>query len=118
MIVLSDRLWRRRFDADPAIAGKTVVLNGAPFTIVGVAPPGFRGTTIMSPELWAPLTMAAEIQPRMTASLFTSRGAVWMLVGGRLAPGVSIEQAQAELDAIAKRLEEAYPKRTAGWAGR
>jgi predicted permease len=117
VIVLSDRLWRRRFDADPAIAGKTVVLNGAPFTIVGVAPPGFRGTTIMSPELWAPLTMAAEIQPRMTASLFTSRGGVWMLMGGRLAPGVSIEQAQAEIDAIGKRLEEMYPdtNRGMGW---
>jgi predicted permease len=117
VIVLSDRLWRRRFDADPAIAGKSVVLNGAPFTIVGVAPPGFRGTSIMSPDLWAPLTMAPEIQPRMTPSLFTSRGAVWMLMGGRLAAGVGIEQAQAEINAIAKRLEEMYPdtNREMGW---
>jgi predicted permease len=114
VVVLSDRLWRRRFDADAGIAGRTIILNGAPFTVLGVAPHGFRGTTILGPDLWAPLTMATEIQPRMSPSLFTSRRAVWMLMGGRLAPGVSIEQGQAELDAIGKRLEEAYPDTNKG----
>jgi putative ABC transport system permease protein len=112
--VLSDRLWRRRFSADRSIVGKPVVLNGTPFTIIGVAPPGFRGTTLLSPELWAPMTMAIEIQPRRTLNSFTQRGASWTLMGGRLAPGVSIEQAQAEIDAIAKRLEEMYPESNKG----
>ncbi|MGH9199761.1 MAG: ABC transporter permease [Vicinamibacterales bacterium] len=95
--VLSDRLWRRRFNADPSIVRQTIVLNGTPFTVVGVAPAGFRGTTLLSPELWAPLTMAVEIQPRMSARMFTLRHGSWMLMGGRLAHGVSIEQAQAEI---------------------
>jgi predicted permease len=117
VVVLSDRLWRRRFSADRSIAGKTIVLNGASFTVLGVAPSGFRGTAIFSPDLWAPLTMASEIQPRLPTSLFTSRAGVWMLMGGRLAPGVSLERAQAEIDAIAKRLEEMYPdtNRDMGW---
>jgi predicted permease len=115
--VLSDRLWRRRCNADPSIVGETIVLNGNRFTVVGVAPVGFRGTTLLSPELWAPLTMAVEIQPRMSARMFTLRNGSWMLMGGRLAPGVSLEQAQAEITAIAKRLEETYPdsNREMGW---
>jgi predicted permease len=113
--VLSDRLWRRRFNADPSIVGRPIVLNGTPFTVVGVAPPGFRGTTLLSPELWTPLTMVTEIRPGTTWR--PTRGGSWVLIGGRLAPGASLEAAQAEIDAIAKRLEETYPdaNRGVGW---
>jgi predicted permease len=115
VVVLSDRLWRRRFSADPFIVGQSVILNGTPFTVLGVAPLGFRGTTLLSPELWAPLTMVSEIKPGTTWR--PMRGGSWILIGGRLAPGVGIEQAQAEIDAIAKRLEEMYPdtNRGVGW---
>ncbi len=115
--VLSDRLWRRRFNADRSIVGKPIVLNGTPFTVIGVAPPGFRGTTLLSPELWAPMTTVIEIQPSRTLNSFTQRGSSWVLMGGRLTHGVSIQQAQAEIDAIAKRLEEMYPEsnREMGW---
>ena len=112
VVVLSDRLWRRRFDADPAIVGRTIVLNGAPFNVVGVAPTGFRGTALLSPDLWAPLTMSTEIQPGRGWN--PVRGGSWILMGGRLGPGVGIAQAQAEIDVIAKRLEETYPETNAG----
>jgi predicted permease len=117
VVVLSDRLWQRRFNADRSIVGKPIVLNGTPFTVIGVAPPGFRGTTLLSPEAWAPVTTVTEIKPRMTLNSFTQRGSSWVLMGGRLTSGVSIQQAQAEIDAIAKRLEEMYPdtNREMGW---
>jgi predicted permease len=117
VVVLSDRLWRRRFNADRSIVGNSIVLNGTPFTVIGVAAPGFRGTTLLSPELWAPMATVIEIQPRRTLNSFTQRGASWVLMGGRLTPGVSIQQAQTEIDAIAKRLEEMYPEsnREMGW---
>jgi predicted permease len=113
--VLSDRLWRERFAADPSIVGQPIVLNGMSFTVLGVAPPGFRGTTLLRPELWAPLTMVTEIKPGTTWR--PMRGGSWILIGGRLAPGVTIAQAQAEIDAIAKRLEEMYPdsNKGVGW---
>ena len=114
VVVLSDRLWRHRFNADRSIVGNSIVLNGTPFTVIGVAAPGFRGTTLLSPELWAPMATVTEIQPRRTLNGFTQRGASWVLMGGRLTPGVSIQQAQAEIDAIAKRLEEMYPDTNSG----
>lgn len=110
--VLSDRLWRRRFNGDATIVGQSILLNGTPFTVLGVAPPGFRGTTLLSPELWAPLTMVTEIKPGTTWR--PMRGGSWILIGGRLASGVGIEQAQAEINAIAKRLEETYPDTNQG----
>ena len=110
--VLSDRLWRRRFAADPAIAGRRIVLNGAPFTVLGVAPAGFRGTTLLSPELWAPLTMITEIQPG--SSWPPPRGGSWLMLGGRLAQGVGLGQAQAEIDLIAARLEKEHPDTNQG----
>ena len=110
--VLSDRLWRRRFEGDPSIVGRTIALNGTSFTVLGVAPAGFRGTAILSPDLWAPLTMSPEIEPGRPWQPI--RGGSWILMGGRLAPGVSLGEAQAEIDVIARRLEETYPESNEG----
>jgi predicted permease len=107
--VISYKLWERRFGADPGIVGQTVILNSHPFTVVGVAPRGFQGTTLVEPDLWITLSMLSEGAPRMTSRLFTERSMVWLLMGGRLKDGVDIRQAQSELTAIATALEREYP---------
>ncbi|MGI9182538.1 MAG: ABC transporter permease [Longimicrobiaceae bacterium] len=103
VVVLSDGLWRRRFGADPALIGQTILLDGQQHTVIGVMPPDFRfpagsGRT----EVWVPLQLPPQA--------LESRGSNWMTVMGRLRPGVSLEAAQAEMSGIARRLEEQYPE--------
>jgi predicted permease len=100
--LLGHELWTRRFGADPDIVGGTVTLDGRPWTVVGVLPPGFRGTTL-SADLVVPLATESESRQSARASRFLS-------VVARLAPGVSVEEAQADMDGVASRLEEAYPE--------
>jgi predicted permease len=112
--VISHELWERRFGADASIVGRPVTLNGLPFTIVGVAPRGFQGTTLLKPDLWVPMSMLAQASPRMSANLKTSRAAVWLVMGGRLKHGVTAAQANAEASAIAAALEQEYPRENRG----
>jgi predicted permease len=113
--IVSDALWRERFAADPALPGKTLKLNGHVMTVVGIAPPGFRGLEIgPSPRVWVPMMMAAQMRPR-AFSLLEHRGARWMNVLGRLKPGVSMGQADAAMDPIAKRLSAAHPDTNGGY---
>ena len=113
-VVLSHGFWTRRYNADRAIVGRKIDLNGFPFTVVGVAPEGFQGTTLMAPELWVPLNMVAETSPRLEAGMLTSREAVWLIMGARLKPGVTIEQAQAELANLGATLEREHPAANRG----
>jgi putative ABC transport system permease protein len=113
LAVLSDRLWADRFARDRAIVGRTVDLNGHPFLVVGVAPAGFQGTTVLAPDLWVPMTTAADAMPR-GGSLLLTRRAVWLLMGARLKPGVAVGQATAELHLIAQALAREYPRENAG----
>jgi MacB-like periplasmic core domain len=99
--ILGDSLWTRRFGRDPAIVGKVVRVSGRPFTIIGVLPAGFKGLGDEA-EIWQ--TPAIE-----DAADLTERGSRGMPVLARLKPGVTISQAQAELTAICKNLERAYP---------
>jgi predicted permease len=112
--VISDSLWRRRFDADPEIVGKTMLLNNHQYTIVGVAAESFAGTRIGDTlDVWVPVTMYAQVEPTVwngADQIMTVRNASWLDVFARLKPGVEIEQARSELGAIARQLEEAYPK--------
>ena len=108
VVVLSHAFWEKRFESDASIVGKSIVLNGSPFTVVGVAADGFRGPFVLAPDVWSP-TMSATLLG-MGADLFTQRGAVWLIGIGRLAPNVAEAQAQAELSAIATRLERDYPQ--------
>jgi predicted permease len=107
--VLSHDLWTRRFGADPAIVGQSIPINGYPFTIVGVAPRGFQGTTIVKVDIWVPLSMLTQAMPDRSDTTFSSRRATWLFMGGRLKDGVSIEQANAELAAIGTALQQEYP---------
>jgi len=108
VVILSHRLWKQRFNSDPDIVDKTLTLDGASYTIVGVMPEGFQFPIQNEPvDLWmtfAPESAASDGEP-MTAN----RGAHYMAVIGRLKPGVTKTQAQAELDTIAARLEQQYP---------
>jgi predicted permease len=103
IVVLSHRFWTRRFNADRAIGGRVVRLNGFPMTVVGVAPEGFQGTTIAAPDLWVPLGMIA------TSEQLDARRAGWVVMGARLARGATMAQATAELDAIDRALRQEYP---------
>ena len=114
VLVISHELWTRRFAGDRDIVGKTVPINGHPFTIVGVAPAGFQGTTVMRSDVWVPLSATILTSPRQNASIFQSREAVWLMMGGRLKPGVSVAQANAEVAAIGAALERDYPRENRG----
>jgi putative ABC transport system permease protein len=102
--VISDALWRRTFGADPGIVGRAVRLNDRPFTIVGVLPPGFRGLD-GDTDVWIPLGMMAISVPER---MFEARGARWLQMVARLRPGVSIDQATADVAAAARQLEQTY----------
>ena len=108
VIVIGNGLWRRRFGADPAIAGKRITLSGRPFTVVGVAPPGFRGLDlVLDCQFWVPIGNLDQLLPN--TSNYQSRLYHWVTVDGRLRPGVTRTQATAELAVIAKHLAQTYP---------
>lgn len=108
--VIGHELWRGRFGGDPAVVGRTIVVNGHPFTVVGVAPPGFVGLRIDHPAaLWVPITMASVAGPLEHDLLGSSRGL--LNVVGRTGPGVSVEQAGAAVAVIAERLGASSPER-------
>lgn len=105
-VVLSYAGWREHFEGDRGVVGRTVLLNKHPFVIIGVAPPGFVGTFIaFSPELFVPVNSGLE-----SDGLLNQRANRWMSeLGGRLKPGVTPAQADADLDAIGSWLGETYP---------
>ncbi len=108
VIVLSHRLWQRRFASDPTIAGKVVTLSRRPYTVVGVAPAGFRGIDlILDSEFWVPLGHVTDLVPNLSDR--NSRTMHWLQVIARLKPGVSRTQAAAELGTLAQRFAAAYP---------
>jgi predicted permease len=108
VIVLGYRLWQRRFAADPAIIGKTITLSGRPFTVVGVAPPGFRGVDLLlAPQFWVPLGNVEQLAVNIPDR--SSRIFHWLGVIGRVKPGVTRAQVGAELDTLAANLAKAYP---------
>jgi predicted permease len=108
VVVVSYQGWQQRFGADPNIIGKTLLVNGRSFTVIGVAEPGFFGTEIIaSPELWFPMAMQAELE--MGSGWLDKRDTDMTIVLGRLKPGVSAARAEAALNSIALQLESEYP---------
>jgi len=110
--VISDALWRQGFGSDPAIVGKAITISGRPYVIVGVAPPGFQGTTILKADLWLPLT--TQVTGRASSDMLTNRRITWLFMGGRLKPGVTIAQADAEVRSIGETLTHDFPTDNAG----
>lgn len=101
VVVLSNGLWQRRFGSDPAILDRQLTLNGENYTVVGVMPAEFEFNS--GDELWAPLGFTPELlAPNQRANEY-----LWMIA--RLKPGVTLEQAQAGMDAVANWIREQYP---------
>src|SRR5262245_39203782 len=93
--VLSHGLWQRQFGGDPALVGRTLVVDGTPMTVVGVMPPGFEYPT--AAQVWTPVVPAVP-------QLVGNHAVHWAVVLARLAPGADLDQARAELDTIVGRL--------------
>jgi predicted permease len=108
-VVLSYAYWETRFHADPGVVGRAVRLNHAGYTIVGVAPKGFRGTELFfAPDIWAPVVN------RATRETLTSRAAGGPWLVGHLKPGVTPAQATADLNSVAAYLSKTYPNEDGG----
>lgn len=112
-IVLTYDYWKSHFQGDPAAVGRIVQINKHPYTILGVTPPGFRGTTLFfAPAFFAPVIDIPQIQSGWNP--IHERGWHFTWVEGHLKPGVSPSQATADLNTIAKSLEKANPKDDSG----
>lgn len=111
--VISYRMWQNRFHGDGNVLGKEIRLNRHRLTIIGVAPPGFRGSTVgLVYDVWMPITMAYEMGTGPTLDYRGCRDLTSTIV--RLKPGVTLEQAQDEVSALAKRLAASYPDTNRG----
>src|SRR5450432_1427537 len=104
--ILGDEIWRRDFNADKNIVGQGVIINGKAATIIGVMPPGFKFP--ISEELWTPLYN--EWPPTPRGELFLGANARAPAVMGRLKPDVTLDQANAEMIAIARNIAADNPK--------
>jgi predicted permease len=116
VVVISYALWTDKFGADPAAIGRSMILNAMPYTIIGVAPRGFKGTVSLasSEQVWIPTSMRKQVLAGFDAAFFDDRRYLTMTLFGRLKPGVSVPQAEASLKTIASRLEAEFPKDNAG----
>ncbi|HEU0052911.1 MAG TPA: ABC transporter permease [Longimicrobium sp.] len=109
-VVISDRFWRARFNGDPGVVGRTVTLDGRPFTVVGVMPPRFAYPA-REAEAWVPLSLLGEnAAPRR-------RDNRWLNAVGRLAPGADPSAAAASAGAVLRRLSADHPGTNEGWSG-
>jgi putative ABC transport system permease protein len=108
VIVLSHGFWERNFGQDRAIVGRTLTLNRTPFTVVGVAPKNFTGTLLGGNIAgWVPMSIHDVVQPNF--DWYEQRRGLFLFSFGRLKPGVSIDQASANLRALFAQLEQSYP---------
>jgi putative ABC transport system permease protein len=105
VVVLSHRLWAAQFGSDPGIVGKSLTLNGEPYTVIGVMPARSAFDRAFN-QLWRPLAFKASER---------TRNFHWLAVVARLKPGVTIEAARSELDAIGARIAVDYPDSNKGW---
>src|SRR5229473_2771853 len=109
VVVIGYGLWERRFGADPNVLGRTITLNEHDFTVIGVAPKDFASPFAgLALDVWTPVMMKDYVaRPHFS---LTDRGSRWLMVMGRLKPGATVPQAQANIAAIANHLEQEYPQ--------
>ena len=116
VVVLSHRLWQRRFAEDPNIVGQTLLLNNKPFIVIGVMGSDFTGIGGEKMSLWAPMTMRGEMlsvshpTPAATQDWFGKRSFRWLDVYGRLKPGRTLAEAQAEMNVSLSQFARAGPE--------
>ncbi len=119
VVVVSQGFWSRRLGGDPSAIGRTIKVRGLPYTIVGVAPARFASLVpTFSAQLWVPVSRVEDVQPigwyevvgtETAPSRLDRRGARWLQVVGRLAPGATVASLQAELDVAMQHLANSYP---------
>jgi len=102
-VLIGERLWERRWARSEAALGTTLLLDDQPFTVVGVLPESFPGTTLEA-EYWLPLVAVVGVDG------MESRGGRWLSAVGRLAPGVAVASAQSDMDGVTTRLANEYPE--------
>lgn len=110
VVVLTHDLWMRRFAGNPDILTTPIRLNNREFTVIGVAEPGFRGTAFIGTDLWVPTAMVAVARGTATADILDQPDSVWQVAIGRLKPGVSREQANAELNTLMEAFKASEPR--------
>jgi predicted permease len=114
VVVLSHRTWQRQ-DSDPNIVGKQVSINGILFHVIGVAPERFTGTALIGPDLWLPLGVYGLVTGQSKNKLAQATGDdwdyPWLVMVGRLKPGLSLSVAETLLPALTSRLRERFPDR-------
>lgn len=115
--VLSHRFWETRLGASPAVVGSTVQVNRASFVVIGIAPPDFRGhTVVFQPDIYLPFH-TAPLLGTTDAEVMASRRSSWHQAVALLAPGASVEQADQQVKSAFARLAEAHPETNAGRGG-
>ena len=114
--VLSYSLWANKFGANPNVIGQTVTFNATPYTVIGVAPHGFKGTFtfLNAEEVWIPVSMYPQVLAGFFKDSFNTRRFLATTVYGRLKDGVSLSAAEASLKTVAAGLESAFPTDNAG----
>jgi predicted permease len=111
-VVLGHAYWTNRFNGNRAVVGQAILVNGLPFTVVGIAPKAFYGTAVMAADLWLPLNMFSAATGQ-SETIFTNRENGWLVMGARLKPNVSVAAAAAEVNALAQDLAREYASATA-----
>ena len=109
VVLMSGNFWQRQFHSDPKVVGSVLHLNGVPFTVVGVTPVDYMGTLPNVPSLWAPVAAKVRVGG-LAAENLENRLLIAGMPAGRLKPGVSLSDAQAELDVLAAQLRIAHPE--------
>jgi putative ABC transport system permease protein len=121
VILMGYGLWQRRFGSDWSVLGRSLTLDGAPYVVVGIMPPGFDfppffdlkgGYHSAPPDVWVPLDLKA---PKVLGIDPSYRGGLFLEVLARLRPGISISQGQSDLGTINARLEQEYPETNKSW---
>ena len=116
VLVMSYSLWTQKFGANPNLIGQTITLNATPYTVIGVAPPNFKGTiSLAGPDLvWLPVSMRDSVLSGQFKAFENNRRFRWLSLIGRLKPGVTMQQAGAAMKTLMAGLEKQYPRENQG----
>jgi predicted permease len=115
VVVISHRFWKESLDGDPKAVGRAITINGSGYTVIGVTSGSFTGTNVgLAAQLWVPMAMNRQIIPNETINWFEERRGLMLNAIGRLRPGTTLAEAQAEITTIGARLRRDYPEDNKG----
>ena len=111
-VLISENYWQRRFRGDPGLLGRSIKLNGAPFTVIGITPHDFMGTNLNVPNFWIPISQQELLQPG--SNILHDRENACCRMYGRLAPGTRLSEAQAEMNLLGEQLRPQHAPHSDG----